>query len=76
MYSLFKGECNTKKRSRTIFTDCQLDKLETVFKKQQYIVGKDRIELAESLRLSELQVKNTVKTLRQYRSILKNKNQS
>ncbi len=46
----------TKKRTRTIFTEEQLQKLEAHFEKQQYIVGENRVQLAKELNLTELQV--------------------
>lgn len=45
------------KRIRTIFTPDQLDKLEAVFERQQYMVGAERLGLAHSLGLTESQVK-------------------
>ena len=45
------------KRMRTIFTQEQLDKLEEEFLRQQYMVGSERSYLANSLGLSESQVK-------------------
>lgn len=47
----------TNKRIRTIFTQEQLDKLEIEFNRQQYMVGSERSYLANSLNLSESQVK-------------------
>jgi len=48
---------NNSKRIRTIFTQEQLDKLEIEFNRQQYMVGSERSYLANSLNLSESQVK-------------------
>lgn len=45
------------KRIRTIFTNEQLDRLESEFEKQQYMVGHERLYLAQELHLSEGQVK-------------------
>jgi hypothetical protein len=45
------------KRIRTIFTNEQLERLEAVFEKQQYMVGNERLYLAKQLHLSETQVK-------------------
>lgn len=45
------------KRMRTIFTTEQLERLETEFQKQQYMVGHERLYLAKTLDLSEAQVK-------------------
>ncbi|CAG2163115.1 unnamed protein product [Oppiella nova] len=51
------GSHGKSKRVRTIFTPEQLDKLETQFEKQQYMVGPERLYLASTLNLSEAQVK-------------------
>ncbi|CAF1934910.1 unnamed protein product [Rotaria magnacalcarata] len=45
------------KRIRTIFTTEQLERLEVEFQKQQYMVGSERLYLANALHLSEAQVK-------------------
>ncbi|CAF1323701.1 unnamed protein product [Adineta steineri] len=45
------------KRIRTIFTPEQLERLETEFEKQQYMVGNERLYLAKKLDLSEAQIK-------------------
>ncbi|XP_028967385.1 ventral anterior homeobox 1-like [Galendromus occidentalis] len=45
------------KRLRTTFTKEQLDMLESVFKIKQYVVGKERTQLAQQLNLSENQIK-------------------
>lgn len=45
------------KRIRTIFTPDQLTKLEKEFDQQQYMVGAQRLYLANTLKLSEAQVK-------------------
>ncbi|GIY01584.1 homeobox protein not2 [Caerostris darwini] len=45
------------KRVRTIFTPEQLERLEHEFENQQYMVGPERLYLAERLNLSESQVK-------------------
>ena len=55
---------SSKKRARTIFTMDQLQKMESVFQKQQYIVGSDRLELAQQLNLSEMQVSCVYKILK------------
>ncbi|XP_064599108.1 homeobox protein Hox-B4-like [Liolophura sinensis] len=51
--------CKSRKsrRSRTVFTELQLMGLERRFDKQKYLSTPDRIELAESLGLSQIQVK-------------------
>ncbi|XP_023218843.1 homeobox protein slou-like [Centruroides sculpturatus] len=45
------------KRVRTIFTPEQLERLESEFERQQYMVGPERLYLASSLNLTEAQVK-------------------
>lgn len=45
------------KRVRTIFTPEQLERLETEFERQQYMVGTGRLYLASTLNLTEAQVK-------------------
>ncbi|KAM8929960.1 homeobox protein BarH-like 1 isoform 2-T2 [Pelodytes ibericus] len=45
------------RRSRTVFTELQLMGLEKRFEKQKYLSTPDRIDLADSLGLSQLQVK-------------------
>lgn len=45
------------KRVRTIFTPDQLERLELEFERQQYMVGPERLQLADTLSLSEAQVK-------------------
>ena len=44
------------KRARTIFTADQLERMEREFHKQQYVVGHERVYLAEALNLTEAQV--------------------
>jgi hypothetical protein len=44
------------KRVRTIFTPEQLERLEAEFKRQQYMVGPERLYLAHTLQLTEAQV--------------------
>ncbi|KAM8867162.1 homeobox protein BarH-like 1 [Synchiropus picturatus] len=51
------GKCKKGRRSRTVFTELQLMGLEKRFEKQKYLSTPDRIDLAESLGLSQLQVK-------------------
>ena len=48
---------NANKRARTIFTAEQLDKMEQEFHKQQYVVGHERMYLANALNLTEAQVR-------------------
>lgn len=45
------------RRSRTVFTELQLIGLEKRFESQKYLSTPDRIDLAESLGLSQVQVK-------------------
>lgn len=49
------------KRTRTSFTAEQLYRLEMEFQRCQYVVGRERTELARQLNLSETQVRNTFK---------------
>ncbi|XP_033833270.2 homeobox protein BarH-like 2 [Periophthalmus magnuspinnatus] len=53
------GTARLKKprRSRTIFTELQLMGLEKKFQKQKYLSTPDRLDLAQSLGLTQLQVK-------------------
>lgn len=46
-----------KRRKRTIFTSDQLNRLESAFDRQQYLVGTERERLARELNLSQTQVK-------------------
>lgn len=52
------------KRIRTIFTPEQLERLESEFDKQQYMVGNERFYLATTLDLTEAQVKVNYKIFR------------
>nr|CAB3263358.1 uncharacterized protein LOC778551 [Phallusia mammillata] len=51
------GKPKKCRRSRTVFTELQMLGLEKRFEKQQYLSTPDRVELAELLGLSQLQVK-------------------
>jgi len=53
------SSCNLKKnrKSRTAFSDYQLNSLEKSFEKHKYLSVQDRIELASKLNLSDTQVK-------------------
>lgn len=53
------SSCNLKKnrKSRTAFSDHQLDSLEKSFEKHKYLSVQDRIELAVRLNLTDTQVK-------------------
>ena len=53
-----QGGSNSK-RARTIFTAEQLEQMEREFQKQQYVVGHERMYLANALNLTEAQVLNT-----------------
>lgn len=44
------------KRARTMFSTAQLDKLEERFGDNQYLVGRERVQLAKELDLTEMQV--------------------
>lgn len=57
--SLFNTLMHHKKcrRTRTVFTDMQLIGLEKRFENQKYLSTPDRIQLADTLGLSQLQVK-------------------
>ncbi len=47
----------SSKRSRTIFTPAQLERLESTFARQQYVAGEERRNLAAALHLTETHVK-------------------
>lgn len=51
------------KRARTTFSPDQLYELEREFQRNQYLVGKERTDLAKRLRLSETQVGNFTQIL-------------
>lgn len=51
------GSAGGSKRARTIFTTDQLERMEREFHKQQYVVGHERMYLANALNLTEAQVK-------------------
>ncbi|XP_076812823.1 uncharacterized protein LOC143459513 [Clavelina lepadiformis] len=51
------GKSKKCRRSRTVFTELQMLGLEKRFEKQQYLSTPDRVELAELLSLTQLQVK-------------------
>ena len=52
-----KSSKKSFKRTRTIFTPNQLQRLEKEFSGQQYVAGDERKQLAAELQLSETQVK-------------------
>ncbi|KAI1238056.1 hypothetical protein IHE44_0012767, partial [Lamprotornis superbus] len=64
------------KRTRTSFTAEQLYRLELEFQRCQYVVGRERTELARQLNLSETQVRLTVKVWFQNRRTKQKKDQS
>uniref|UniRef100_A0A914QAS7 Homeobox domain-containing protein n=1 Tax=Panagrolaimus davidi TaxID=227884 RepID=A0A914QAS7_9BILA len=45
------------RKARTIFTDKQLQELETTFDRQKYLSVQDRMDLAHRMGLSDTQVK-------------------
>ena len=51
-----EGVGQGSKRARTIFTAEQLEQMEREFHKQQYVVGHERMYLANALNLTEAQV--------------------
>ena len=53
-----EGASQGSKRARTIFTAEQLEQMEREFHKQQYVVGHERMYLANALNLTEAQVPN------------------
>merc|ERR1712111_287202 len=57
MFGASSGDGGGSKRARTIFTGEQLEKMEQEFHKQQYVVGHERMYLANALNLTEAQVK-------------------
>ncbi|XP_058907714.1 ventral anterior homeobox 1 isoform X2 [Kogia breviceps] len=62
------------KRTRTSFTAEQLYRLEMEFQRCQYVVGRERTELARQLNLSETQANSEENNERFKRGIKKNKN--
>ena len=54
---LAKKSSLKSKRVRTIFTPEQLERLESEFERQQYMVGPERLYLAHTLQLTEAQVR-------------------
>ncbi|XP_022799627.1 homeobox protein DLX-1-like isoform X2 [Stylophora pistillata] len=52
-----KDKRKPNKRSRTIFTPAQLERLEKAFSRQQYVAGEERRNLATALQLTETHVK-------------------
>ncbi|VUZ52329.1 unnamed protein product, partial [Hymenolepis diminuta] len=45
------------RKARTAFSDHQLNELERTFERQKYLSVQDRMQLAEKLHLSDMQVK-------------------
>ena len=46
-----------RKKTRTVFTRSQIDKLETTFNGKRYLSSNDRVQLALALKMTETQVK-------------------
>lgn len=57
-----KKSCKSK-RVRTIFTPEQLERLEVEFSRQQYMVGPERVYLAQTLQLTEAQVSVSINVI-------------
>lgn len=55
--SLLTAKLKRKRKLRTVFTEKQLEGLETKFSEKRYLSVPDRMELANRLELSETQVK-------------------
>ena len=55
--SLLSSKLKRKRKLRTVFTEKQLEGLETKFAEKKYLSVPDRMELASRLELSETQVK-------------------
>lgn len=51
------GKCKKTRKARTAFSDHQLNELERTFERQKYLSVQDRMQLAEKLHLSDMQVK-------------------
>ena len=43
------------KRARTMFSSAQLERLEERFHENQYLIGRERVDLAKELELTEMQ---------------------
>ena len=56
-FPFLMGMTRKPKRVRTAFNPSQLLQLEQAFEKNQYVVGQERKQLANSLQLSETQVR-------------------
>lgn len=56
LHQVSKKNSLKSKRVRTIFTPEQLERLESEFERQQYMVGPERLYLAHTLQLTEAQV--------------------
>lgn len=52
-----RAEKNHKKRSRAAFSHAQVFELERRFRHQRYLSGPERSDLAQSLKLTETQIK-------------------
>ncbi|VDK33236.1 unnamed protein product [Taenia asiatica] len=51
------GKSKKVRKARTAFSDHQLNELERTFERQKYLSVQDRMQLAEKLHLSDMQVK-------------------
>ena len=51
------GKSKKARKARTAFSDHQLNELERTFERQKYLSVQDRMQLAEKLHLSDMQVK-------------------
>uniref|UniRef100_A0A914CD35 Homeobox domain-containing protein n=1 Tax=Acrobeloides nanus TaxID=290746 RepID=A0A914CD35_9BILA len=76
--SAINSTVERKRRTRTTFTRWQLQILEEKFQVQQYMVGAQRVDLARSMGLNEIQVKvwfqnRRIKWRRQQREAVKDR---
>lgn len=55
--NLSSNEIKKKKKSRILFSQCQINELEKLFKRQKYISANERILIANRLKLQPNQVK-------------------
>ena len=62
-FPFLMGMARKPKRVRTAFNPSQLLQLEQAFEKNQYVVGQERKQLANSLQLSETQVRSASRAL-------------
>ena len=57
LISALGGGGKKARKARTIFTDKQLQELETMFEKHKYLSVQERINLAQRMNLTDTQVK-------------------